>query len=79
MLQNLVLRASMGFFVNRSTPCDCINWDSKKTDANSFSGPPDVASGTRVFPFGDLRAIEISDLESRCNCRHSLISHHATV
>jgi hypothetical protein len=26
MLRNLVLRASMGFFVNRSTPCDCINW-----------------------------------------------------
>jgi hypothetical protein len=30
MLQNLVLRASMGFFVNRSTPCDCINWDFEK-------------------------------------------------
>jgi hypothetical protein len=30
MLQNLMLRASMGFFVHRSTPCDCINWDSKK-------------------------------------------------
>jgi hypothetical protein len=30
MLQNLVLRASMGFFVNHSTPCDCISWDSAK-------------------------------------------------
>ena len=30
VLQNLMLRASMGFFVNGSTPCDCINWDSKK-------------------------------------------------
>jgi len=61
-LQNLVLRASMGFFVNHSTPCDCISWDSaKKIDANSFSGPPDVASGTRAFSFGDLRTIEISE------------------
>jgi len=77
MLQNLMLRASMGFFVNRSAPCDCINWGlAKKIAANSFSGSPDVASGTRAFPFGDLRAI---DLSRDSNYRHLLINHHATV
>lgn len=65
MLSKFDATCFYGLLCEPQYACDCINWDSKKIDANLFSGPPDVASGTRAFPFGDLRAIEISDLESR--------------
>ena len=35
-LKILVLRVSIGFFVNRSTPFDWIDCGSKKADTNSF-------------------------------------------